>query len=154
MIAGALTDLGNITGTTAAQTLTNKTVNADSNTLSNVCGSQLKNVGAGGGVSFIFTATLEAGNMVAIHNSDAPFKYRVIDAWSAAKSGDGGTWKVTDGTNDITDTVTVTGTDKTIDRAGTIDDAYSGIAANGSLSVVGDGANADAEVYIMCIRVA
>jgi len=55
---------------------------------------------------------------------------------------------------DITDAVTVTGTDKTIDRAGTIDDAYYEIAASGSLSVVGDGANADVEVYVLCVRVA
>jgi len=59
----------------------------------------------------------------------------------------------TDNTNDITNTVTVTGTDKTINRAGTIDDSKYEIAANGSLSVVGDGANADVEVYIQAIRV-
>lgn len=116
-------------------------------------GGQCANIGANGGVSFILTATLAAGSTVQVHNADAPFKYRVIDAWSVAKSADGGTWKLTDGSNDITDTVTVTSTDKTIDRAGTIDDAYHEIAAAGSLSVVGDGANADCEVYIKCVRV-
>ena len=111
------------------------------------------NVGANGGLMIILTAALTAGSTVQIHNANAPFKYRVIDAWSVAASADGGTWKLTDGTNDITDAVTVTGTDKTINRAGTIDDAYHEIAASGSLSVVGDGANADAEVYILCMRV-
>jgi len=102
---------------------------------------------------FVLTATLTAGNTVIIHNADSPFKYRVIDAWSIAKSADAGTWKVTDGTNDITNAVAVTATDKTINRAGTIDDAYHTIAEGGSLSVIGDGSLADVEVYIKCIRV-
>ena len=126
----------------------------DSNTLSNISGSQCKNNGASGGVSFILTATLAAGNTVGIHNANAPFKYRIIDAWSVAKSADAGTWKITDGTNDITDAVAVTATDKTVNRAGTIDDAYYEIASSGSLSVVGDGSLADVDVYIKCIRVA
>ncbi len=119
-----------------------------------VTGNQVANIAATGGVSVIFTATLTAGSTVAIHTANAPYKYRVIDAWSVAKSADGGTWKITDGTDDITDTVTVTSTDKTIDKAGTIDDAKYEIAASGSLSVVGDGANADVEVYVMAVRVA
>jgi len=112
------------------------------------------NAGANGGVAFVLKATLAAGSTVQVHNANSPFKYRILDAWSVATSADGGTWKLTDGTNDITDAVTVTGTDKTIDRAGTIDDAYHEIAASGSLSVVGDGANADVEVYVLCVRVA
>jgi hypothetical protein len=103
--------------------------------------------------SFILTATLTAGSTVQIYNANNPFKFRVLDAWSVAKSADGGTWKLTNGASDITNTVTVTGTNKTINRAGTIDDAYHEIAAAGSLSVVGDGANADVEVYILCMRV-
>lgn len=116
-------------------------------------GQQAANIGANGGLPVIFTATVTGGSTVAIHISNAPFKYRVIDAWSVAASGDGGSWYLNDGTNAITDTVTVTGTDKTIDRAGQVDDAYSEIAANGSLRVVGDGANADVEVYVMAVRV-
>lgn len=104
--------------------------------------------------TFILKATISAGSTVQIHNTNAPFKYRILDAWSIAKSADGGSWKLTDGSNDITDTVTVTGTDKTINRVGTIDDTYWEIAKDGSLSVVGDGSLADAEVYILCIRVA
>jgi hypothetical protein len=103
---------------------------------------------------FILKATLTAGSTVQVYDENAPFKFAVIDAWSIAKSADGGTWKLTDGTNDITDAVGVTATDKTINRAGTIDDAYNQIAAStGSLSVVGDGTLADVDVYILCIRV-
>lgn len=113
----------------------------------------LPSVGTSGGISFLLKATLTAGSTVTIHNANAPFKYEVVDAWSVAKSADGGTWKVDNGTNDISDAVTVTGTDKTLDRAGTIDDAYCQIAAAGSLRVVGDGSLADADVYIHCVRV-
>jgi len=138
MVGSSLTSQGDFVGTESA--------NAD--------GKSLANVGANGGVTIVLTTTLTAGSTVQIHNSNAPFKYRVLDAWSVAKSADGGTWKVTDGTDDITNVVTVTGTDKTINRAGTIDDAKYEIPASGSLSVVGDGANADCEVNILCVRVA
>ncbi len=106
-----------------------------------------------GGLPVIFAASLTSGNTVAIHNNSAPFKYRIIDAWSIATSGDGGSWKLTDGTNDITDTVTVTATDKTMNRVGQIDDAYHEIADSGTLQVVGDGSNADVIVYATAIRV-
>jgi hypothetical protein len=107
----------------------------------------------GVGSTRVFTAALTAGSTVQVHNANAPFKYRVLDAWSVARSADAGTWKLTDGTNDITDAVAVTATDKTIDRAGTIDDAYYEIAADGSLSVVGDGSLADVEVYVLVMRI-
>jgi len=111
-------------------------------------------VSANGAVPVIFKATLTAGSTVQVHNANAPFKYEIIDAWSVAKSTDAGTWKLTNGANDITNAVAVTATDKTINRAGTIDDAYNQIAAAGSLSVVGDGSLADVDVYIKAIRVA
>lgn len=108
---------------------------------------------ANGALPVIFSATLVGGNTVTIHNADAPYKHRIIDAWSVADSADGGTWKLDDGTNAITNVVTVTGTDKTINRAGTIDDAYYEIASSGTLRAVGDGANADVEIFVMAIRV-
>ena len=98
-------------------------------------------------------ASLTAGNTVAIFTANAPCKMRILDAHSVARSADGGTWKITDGTNDIIPAVTVTGTDKTINRAAAIDDAYYEIAAGGSLSVVGDGSLADVEVTVTAMRV-
>ncbi len=115
-------------------------------------GNHLADLGVNGGVPFILTAAITNGNTVAIHTANAPFKYRIIDAWSVAKSADGGTWKLTDGTNDITNAVAVTATDKTVNRVGTIDDAKNEIAAAGSLSVVG-GTGSDVDVYILCVRV-
>lgn len=102
---------------------------------------------------FILKATLTAGSTVAIYTADAPCKFRVIDAWSIAKSADAGTWKLKNGTDDITNAVAVTATDKTRNGVGTIDDAKYEIAAGGSFSVVGDGSLADVDVYIQCIRV-
>jgi hypothetical protein len=154
MIAGTLTSIGELIGTSGTQTLTNKTINCPDNTVTNIRGNELANIAATGGVPVIFTATLTSGNTVQIHNANAPFKYRIINAWSVATSNAGGTWKLTDGTNDITNAVAVTATDKTINNAGTIDDAYHEINANGSLSVVGDGSLSHIIVYIKCIRVA
>jgi len=65
-------------------------------------------------IPFLITATLTAGNTVAVFNANAPYKFRVVKAWSIAKSADAGTWKLTDGTNDITNAVAVTATDKTV----------------------------------------
>ena len=138
IVAGALTSLGELVCTSSA----------------NVNGSTLQDLTSNMAVPFTLSATLTAGNTVQIYNSDAPFKFRILDAWSIAKSADAGTWKLTDGTNDVTDAVAVTATDKTIDRAGTIDDGYNEIAASGSLSVVGDGSLADVDVTILCVRVA
>jgi len=118
-----------------------------------VTGGSCTHGGKLGAVTFVLTATITGGQDVNIYNADAPFEFRILDAWSVAKSADGGSWKLTNGSNDITDTVTISGTDKTIDRAGTIDDAHHEITVDGSLVVDADGVNADCEVYVLCMRV-
>lgn len=110
--------------------------------------------GTPGTAAVIVRATLVGGNTVTIWNANAPYKARIIDAWSVATSADGGTWKVDNGTNDIIAAVTITGSDKAVNRAASIDDAYHEVASSGTLRVVGDGANADAIVYIMLEHVA
>ena len=117
-------------------------------------GTHMADSGANGTGAIILTATLTAGNTVAIWNANAPFKCRVIDAWSVAISADGGTWHLDNGTDAITNSVTVTGTDKTLNVPSTIDDAKHTILSSGSLRVVGDGALADVIVYVMVMQVA
>ena len=93
-----------------------------------------------------------AGATVQIFNANCPRKILIIDAWlicSAAHAN--GTVKLTDGTNDITDAM-ICAVDKTIVRAGTIDDTYSTIAANGSLSLV-PANTGTGEVFILCIPI-
>jgi hypothetical protein len=142
-----------IVGLNDAQEITAKTIDGDLNTVQNITAAALKALTGNMAIPFVLTTQLTAGNTVQIYNANSPFKFRIIDAHSIAKSADGGTWKLTDGTNDITDAVTVTGTDKTKNQVGTIDDAYYEIAANGSLSVVGDGSLADVMVHITAIRI-
>ena len=84
---------------------------------------------------------------------NAPFKFRVLDAWSIGTSANGGTWKVTDGTNDIISAVTQGTTDKEIDRAADVDDAYYDISQGGKLKIVSTGASFSGTVFILCARV-
>jgi len=90
----------------------------------------------------------------------APFSFRVIDAWSIGTSDDGGTWAVTktdpdDGTTsqDIISAVTQVGTDKEIDRAADVDDAYYEVSQGQDLNIVSTGASFSGTVYILCARI-
>ena len=84
---------------------------------------------------------------------NAPFKFRVLDAWSIGTSANGGTWKVTDGTNDIISAVTQGTTDKEIDRAADVDDAYYDISQGGKLKIVSTDADFSGTVFILCARI-
>jgi hypothetical protein len=73
---------------------------------------------------------------VDIFDEDAPFKFRIVDVVIEPRGAStNGTMKLTDGTSDITNAMTCA-VDKTIARAGTIDDAKSTIPAGGSLVIV------------------
>ena len=85
--------------------------------------------------------------------SDAPFSFRIIDAWSIGTSADGGTWKVTDGTSDIISAVTQGAADKEIDRAADVDDAKYTVLKGGDVKIVSTGASFSGTVYILCARV-
>jgi len=91
---------------------------------------------------------------------DAPYSFRVIDAWSIGTSANGGTWKVTktdpdDGTTvrDIIPAVTQNANDNDIDRAVDVDDAYYTISQGQDLNIVSTDADLSCTVYILCARV-
>tara|TARA_R110000737_G_scaffold225381_2_gene240212 strand:+ start:657 stop:1052 length:396 start_codon:yes stop_codon:yes gene_type:complete len=91
---------------------------------------------------------------------NAPFKFRVLDAWSIGTSADGGNWKVTkidpaDGSTvrDIISDVTQATSDKDIDRAADVDDAYYDISQGEDLTIVSTGASLSCTVFILCARV-
>lgn len=121
--------------------------------IGNLTGNHAANIGINGGVPFILTATLVAGNTVVIHNANAPFKYRIINAWGFQTSADGGTVTIKNGTNTVINFQALSAADKEFVYINDLNDAYQDVAVNGSLSVVG-AAGADCIVYIECVRVA
>ena len=107
------------------------------------------------------SSTTSAGtsNTDSFYSSDAPFKFRILDAWlvlTEAGASDSEDFKLSDGTTDITDTLDVSsGADKSINRWTTIDDSVYEISQGGSLDLVKTATTAviSAEVYILCARI-
>ena len=91
-------------------------------------------------VMITYAVTADATSGLAIYDSAVPFDFEILDVvvqCTAANAS--GTLKLTDGTSDITDAI-VCAVDKTIGRAGTIDDAKSSLSAGDTLKVVSNGA--------------
>jgi len=87
---------------------------------------------------FIETVAIDATSATNyIYNAACPCKLRVIDFWIVNTSGDGGaaTATLTDGTHDISDALSTDNADKTVTRAGTLDDAYCDLDPGDSLVV-------------------
>ena len=85
---------------------------------------------------------------------DAPFKFRVLDAWSIGTSGNGGTWNVQDGdANVIVTAVTQAASDNDVDRAADIDDAHYDINKGEDLGILSVGGSLSCTVFILCARV-
>jgi hypothetical protein len=150
--------------TDSAATLTNKTFdcNGTGNVLSNVNANELDPITPGlSTIGIPFTITFDLSNEAAavdVFASNAPFKFIVKHAYSIATSADGGSWKLNNGAlgvgTDITNAVTVAANDQDYDEPTDYDDSAWEIAANGSLSIVPDGAGLlDCRIYIECLRV-
>jgi hypothetical protein len=153
-----------LVGKATADVFTNKSFDCDGtgNVLTNVNANELDPITPGAstfGIPFVLTYNLtNQAAAVNIFNANAPFKFRVIRAWSVATSADGGTWKLNNGAagagTDITNAVTVAASDQDIDEPTDYDDDAWEIASSGSLSIVPDGAGLlDCLIYVECIRV-
>lgn len=88
-------------------------------------------------------------------------KVKVIDVWAVHTGGAGeasDTLTVKNATNAISDAMAWTGADKAVVRAGTLDDAYTTIAAGGTLRVTTTDDDAQNDVgagvvYVLCHRI-
>jgi hypothetical protein len=152
-----------LVGHDTTNTLTNKTIDADGagNVITNLNANELDPITPGGatyGVPFVLAvvyANLGAGGQD-IFTDNAPFKFRVIDAYIVATSADGGNVQVNKGKIGALGSAITTnmaaGADKALTRTASIDDAQHEIAQGGSLCLVGSGVE-DGIIYITCIRV-
>lgn len=109
---------------------------------------------ASGGIPFVIqVATAASDTSYRIWDKSCPRSCRIVDAWGVMTGAGAAldTVKITDGTNDISDTVDLSGLGDT-DRfaIGELDDAYVDIAEGGSLRVV-TVSDALVRLYIMVV---
>ncbi len=147
------------TGTFAVgQALTVAGVTVDENTLAadvqdsgNV--SEVANGNTAGGILLLYRilATTLTGDVDVVVDE----KIRVVDVWAVATAAGGASDTITvkNGATAITNALDLNVSDKTVVRAGTIDDAQHEIDAAGTLRVTG-ASGANAQVYVSAIRVA
>jgi hypothetical protein len=97
-----------------------------------------------------------ASGSVNIFDADAPYAFQILDVIVQVLAGGNASGEVvlTDGTNDITDAIAMVAVDNVITRAGTIDDAYSTIAAGGSLVAVKNASGDLGQVTVIAVRTA
>jgi len=137
-----------------AQTLTNKTIDVDANTVTNINATELDPVGdVAFGIPFLYRVdvTNVTGDTTVVSNS--AFKFRVIDAWSVNTTANGGVWSLKTDSGKMTSDITVAANDTDIDRPTQILDDMADVAATtGDLYVTSD-ATLDATIYILCLRI-
>jgi hypothetical protein len=156
-VSGSWTEVEAGTGSSTPSTLTNKTISADSNTITDIGGAEIEDI-AGTNATYSVPITIVAVNSGAatttIFDSNAPFKFRVIDAWAVStKGGNSGTWNVNDGTDPIVSAVAYGTGDTDIARAAEIDDAKHEIAASGSLKIANSETADTGIIYVQILKI-
>jgi len=129
------------------------------NTLTGTVAANVADANVIGGLPQLFRINT-AGGATANTDVTVTHKIRVIDAWvvnnAAGTTSD--TIQVLNSTSAITNAIDISGGDKTVARAGEIDDAAHEIAAAGTLRITEtDGGGSDSPattVYILAVRVA
>jgi len=151
-----------LVGKATTDTLTNKTINADGtgNVITNINADELDPItGNTYAIPFVIKYTLSnQAAAVNIYDTNAPFKFKILNAWSISTSADGGTWKLNNGASgagtDITNAVTVATSADDFDQPTDYTNGQATISSGGSLSIIPDGAGLlDCEIYIQAIRV-
>jgi hypothetical protein len=103
--------------------------------------------------AIVYDVTTGAAS-IKIFDANAPYKFEILDVIIQPRGAStNGTIKLTDGANDITNAM-VCAADKTMVRAGTIDNAYSTIAADGTLEIVCAGDSPAATIGLITIIIA
>lgn len=147
-----------LVGKATTDTLTNKTIDADGtgNAISNINADETDPyAGTNGtyGIPMVITA-VNTGTLDVTVIASASWKMRILDAWATStQAGNSGTWKLGNGTNDITSTVAYGTSDTDISRADSLDDLYYDLAASGALHLISSVATDTAVVHIMAVRV-
>jgi len=149
-VSGSWTEVG-------SSTLTDKIISADSNTITDIGGAEIEDI-AGTNATYSVPITIVAVNggaaTTTIFDSNAPFKFRVIDAWAVStKGGNSGTWNVNDGTDPIVSAVAYGTDDTDIARAAEIDDAKHEIAASGSLKIANSETADTGIIYVQILKI-
>jgi hypothetical protein len=99
-----------------------------------------------------FDVTADASSGIKIFDANLPDKIEIVDVVIKCKATSaGGTLKITDGTNDISNAV-VCATDDAVTRAGSIADAYATLSEGATLSVVAAQAADRGKIFIYATR--
>lgn len=103
-------------------------------------------------VPFILTATV--GNASTDISIEAPCALRIIDAYciALANGGAGDTVQIKKGSDAVTDAMDLSGADKAIVRATTIDNDFNEFAVGATITVdPTDVTDPSSQVYVVCI---
>lgn len=146
-----------LVGKATSDVFTNKTYNAagTGNVLSNVGPSHFATTAATNGLvatPIVIVAVNTGAATTSVFNANCPYKIRIIGVEALATKACSGTWKLYDGSADITGTVSY-GTDQAVTRVGTIDDSKHEIAANGTLQVISSDGTDTAILYIYALKI-
>ena len=143
---------------TLAQTLVSKTIDAASNTISNINGAELEDAAAttalGMAIPFIIKKDISNALTTVLYTANFPQKARLIKAWVEETAANTGNVTIDDGTDAICVAVAYGGTDTDVTDFPNIDDSKSTLAANATLRCLNSVNTDDAMVYMMFIPIA
>jgi hypothetical protein len=139
-------------------TLTNKTIDTASNTITNINAAELEDAAAttalGIAVPFIVKKDISNALTTAIYTANFPQKARLIKAWVEETAANTGNVTIDDGTDAICAAVAYGGSDTDVTDFPNIDDSKSTLAAGATLRCLNSVNTDDAMVYMMFLPIA